>query len=307
MLSPEDCVTLPRPDSNARTAIRASISTQVHRLRPDPGGGSPPCPIRWSPTTRPPPRRDLPAAGHHLRRDGRGGAGQGPAVPAGPRPADPAGARVGPHRARPRATHPRAQPLHRRRLPRARDRPGRDRPVAADRQPLALRARRPRGAPAWRRVLPRRRLRSGPRRRRLVEGPGGQRPHALRHLLRVGEPRRDDAPGPAALPASPRAAGRPLPAAPAGGPALGRAERRGRGHRRGLDARLDELRLLRARVPRAADGGRARRGIRPRRARRRALHAHDGRAAPRARRVPVRAHPRPCASSSPTASPTAPA
>ena len=47
-----------------------------------------------------------------------------------------------------------------------------------------------------------------------------------------------------------------------------------------------ELRLLRARVPRAPDGRRARRGLRPRRARRRAVHAHDAGPAARARRLP---------------------
>ena len=47
-----------------------------------------------------------------------------------------------------------------------------------------------------------------------------------------------------------------------------------------------QLRLLRARLPRAPDGRRAGRGVRPRRARRRPLHAHDRRPRARARRLP---------------------
>ena len=59
----------------------------------------------------------------------------------------------------------------------------------------------------------------------------------------------------------------------------GRADRRrGGGDGRRLDAGPVQLRLLRARVPRAPDGRRARRGVRPRRARRRLLHAHHARA-----------------------------
>ena len=58
----------------------------------------------------------------------------------------------------------------------------------------ALRARRARDPPARRRLLPRLRLRPRARRRRLLEGARGQRPHAERHLLRAREPRRDDAP-----------------------------------------------------------------------------------------------------------------
>ena len=61
-------------------------------------------------------------------------------------------------------------------------------------EPLALRARRARHPPAGRRLLPRRRLRPRARRRRHVEGPRGQRAHAVGDLLRAGEPRRDDAP-----------------------------------------------------------------------------------------------------------------
>ena len=61
--------------------------------------------------------------------------------------------------------------------------------------------------------------------------------------------------------------------------------RRG-GDGRRLDAGPAELGLLRARVPRAADGRRAGRGHGPRRPRRRPLHADDQRPAARARRLP---------------------
>ena len=144
-------------------------------------------------------------------------------------------------------------------------------PVAARRQPLALRARRARHPPARRRLLPRRRLRPRARRRRHLEGARGQRPHAVGHLLRAREPRRDDAPAcPQLFGALPRAPGRPLPAAAARRRcARSRPPARGRGDGRRLDAGPAQLRLLRARVPRAPDGRRARRGVRPRRARRR--------------------------------------
>ena len=105
------------------------------------------------------------------------------------------GAGVAVDQAGPRAADPRAEPLRRRRLPRARDRPRGHRPVEPRRRPLALRARRPRHPPAGRRLLPRRRLRPGARQRRHLEGARGQRPHAVGHLLRAREPRRDDAAG----------------------------------------------------------------------------------------------------------------
>ena len=150
-----------------------------------------------------------------------------------------------------------------------------------------LRARRARHPAAGRRLLPRRRLRPRARRRRLLEGARGQRPHALRDLLRAREPHGDDAPRAAAVRRVPRAPGRPLPDAAARRAARRRARRRGRGDGRRLDARPAELRLLRARLPRAPDGRRARRGVRPRRARRRPVHAHDAGPAARARRLPA--------------------
>ena len=84
----------------------------------------------------------------------------------------------------------------------------------------------------------------------------------------------------------PRAPGRRLPVAAARRAALGRAGRRGTATSSCLDARIDELGVLRARLPGAADGGRARRGLRPRRARRGLLHAHHRRAAAGAHDLP---------------------
>ena len=55
---------------------------------------------------------------------------------------------------------------------------------------------------------------------------------------------------------------------------------------RGLDARAGQQRLLRARLPGAPDGRGARRGVRPRGARRRLLHAHHRGARPRRRHLP---------------------
>ena len=239
---------------------------------------------------RPHARLDLHAAGDHVRRRRarRRRPGARPPVPARPRPADHPGRRVAHDQARARPADPRAQRVRRRRLPRPRDRPRGDRPVGADRLALGLRPRRARDPPARRRLLPRVRLRPRARRRRQLEGARGQRPHAERHLLRAGEPGRDDAAAPGAVQLLPRPAGRPLPRAAAqradrGGP----DERRGGRHRRRLDAGPVQLRLLRARVPRAPDGGRARRGVRPRRARRRVLHPHHQRPAARPRDLPA--------------------
>ena len=64
-----------------------------------------------------------------------------------------------------------------------------DRAVAAGRVAAGVRARRPRHPAARRRLLPCLRLRPRARRRRLLEGAGGQRPHAERDLLHAREPR----------------------------------------------------------------------------------------------------------------------
>ena len=153
--------------------------------------------------------------------------------------------------------------------------------------PARVRPRRARHPPARRRLLPRLRLRPRARRRRRLEGARGQRPHAVRHLLRAREPARDDAPAARPVRALPRAPGRPLPGAAAHRAGGGRADGRGGGgHGRRLDAGPVQQRLLRARVPRAPDGRRARRGVRPRGPRRGLPHPHHPRAAARARDLP---------------------
>ena len=92
---------------------------------------------------------------------------------------------------------------------------------------------------------------------------------------------------PGAVRALPRAARRPLPGAAPDRAGRGRADGRGGGgDRRRLDAGAVQLRLLRARVPGAADGRGARRGVRPGRARRGLPHPHHARAAARARDLP---------------------
>ena len=143
-------------------------------------------------------------------------------------------------------------------------------PWDAGRLAAGVRPRRARDPAAGRRLLPRLRLRPRARRRRLVEGARGQRPHAERDLLRAREPARDDAPAARAVRRHYRV--RPVDHYPALLPTAlrrGRADRRrGGGDRRRLDAGPVQLRLLRARVPRAPDGRRARRGVRPRRPRR---------------------------------------
>ena len=87
---------------------------------------------------RAPPRRDLHAAGHHVRRDRRGRPGQGPPVPARPRPARSCPAEEWTTIKRGLAQRIRAlNALRRRRLPRARDRPRGHRPVEARRHAAA--------------------------------------------------------------------------------------------------------------------------------------------------------------------------
>ncbi len=121
-----------------------------------------------------------------------------------------------------------------------------------------------------------------------MEGARGQRAHAERDLVRAREPRRDDAAAPRVVHALPGAPGRPLPGAAADRPLAGRADRRrGGGDGRRVDAGAVQLRLLRACVPGAADGGRAGRGVRPGRPRRGLLHAHHARAPARARDLPA--------------------
>ena len=132
--------------------------------------------------------------------------------------------------------------------------------------------------PARRRLVPRVRLRPGARRRRLLEGAGGQRARPVGHLVRAGEPDRHEPAGAGPVRQVLGAAGQRLPVA-----AAGRAARRGPGrrraaHRRGVDARVGQQRLLRARLPGPPDGRRAGRGLRPGGARHHGVHAHDARA-----------------------------
>ena len=233
----------------------------------------------------------LTAAGH--RRDaifvqqgitfdatGEDGPGQRPPVPARPRPADPARRRVGPHRARPGPAHPRAEPLHRRRLPRARDRP---------------RA----GIVPWRLIVSRSHF---ARAAHGVRPPGGVYCHVAGcDLVRDGDGSwkvlEDNVRTPSGISyvlENRVAMTRLVPqlfqhhrVRPVDHyPQLLLAGLRSVAPSAEDEATVvvwtpgpHELRLLRARVPRAPDGRRAGRGVRPRRPRRRPLHAHDRRAA----------------------------
>ena len=208
-------------------APRAGARVGPREPRPRrPGGG------------RAAPRRDLPAAGDHVRDDRRGGADARAPVPARPRAARAHRRGVDDRQARARAAHPRAQPLRRRRLPRARDRARRDRALAARRQLLELRA----------------------RRRTAIRPPGGvychvagcdlvrdtdgtwrvlednvRTPSGISYVLENRVAMARLVPGPVRpLPRAPR---RPLPAAAARRAALRRAVDRERGDGRRLDAR----------------------------------------------------------------------
>ncbi len=152
-------------------------------------------------------------------------------------------------------------------------RPDRTRPVE---RRLRTRGLRHPGA-AWR-PLPRRRHRPRSRRRRHLSRARGQPPQPERHLVRPGEPRRDDPRAPGRVRHSSRAGGRSLRIVASRRPAPRRTGGGGRPlHRRAHPGRV-QLGVLRARVPRAADGRGARRRPRSRRRRARGLHAHDPRA-----------------------------
>ena len=88
--------------------------------------------------------------------------------------------------------------------------------------------------------------------------------------------------------AAPRRAGRALSRPAARDPARGRAAGDQRADRRGAHARHVQQRLLRARLPGAADGRRAGRGAGPVRQGRLRLHAHHARPAARRRDLPPR-------------------
>ena len=142
-------------------------------------------------------------------------------------PAGPHRGRVDDDQARAGAADPGAERIRRRRLPRARDRPGGNRPVVADRQPApASRGRCTACAPPGGVYCHVSRLRPRPRRRRPLARARGQRPHAVGHLVRAREPRRDDPADARAVRGPPRPRRRQLPVAAARRAARGRARRR---------------------------------------------------------------------------------
>ena len=152
----------------------------------------------------------------------------------------------------------------------------------------------PRRPPQARRVGAHLGHRPRPRRRRRAVRPRGQPARAVRRELRAREPRRRQAGlrravRPAADP--PRRRLHRRAQAPAD---LARSRRRRRPHARRAHAGHLQLGLLRALVPRPADGRRAGGGRRPRRRRRRLrLHAHDRRPRTGARDLPPHRRPVP--------------
>ena len=173
----------------------------------------------------------------------------------------------------------RAQPLHPRRLPRPGDHQGRHRAGRADPQQRAVPARDDGRRRAGRRLLAHRRHRHRARRQRRRQRhllrARRQPARAQRRELHAREPQDDDAAVPRAVQPAPRRAGRALPRPAARDAARGRAGRGQRADRRGAHARHVQQRLLRACVPRAADGHRAGRGPGPVRQGQLRLHAHD--------------------------------
>ncbi len=111
------------------------------------------------------------------------------------------------------------------------------------------------------------RHRPDPRQRRPLPGPGGQLPDALRSQLRPQEPAGHEGGLPAPVRAVQRAAGRRLHGQPLGRAPMDRAGSLRRPDRRGPEPRHLQLGLLRAQLPRPADGrragGRARPAARP--------------------------------------------
>ena len=236
---------------------------------------------------RAPARRDLHAAGHHLRADRRGRP-QGPALPAGPRAADHPGRRVDPDQARPGAAHPRAErassttsTTRARSSARGSCRGGWSSRAATSRASSTASARR---AASTCHVAGCDLVRDADGTWKVLED-NVRTPSGISYVLenRVAMTRLVPE-----LFAQYRV--RPVDHYPQLLLAALRAvapERRRRGDRRRVDAGPVQLRLLRARLPRAPDGRRAGRGLRPRRARRRPLHAHDRRPGARARRLPA--------------------
>ncbi len=262
-----------------------------------------------------PPRRgrgDLPPRRHHLRRlrrQGRGRQGHRAADPLRPDPARDSGARVARDGARAAPARHGAQPLHPRRLPRPGDPEGRHRAERAGARQRPVPQRDAGRRRAGRDLLAHRRHRHRPRRQRRRQRQllraRGQPARAERRELHAREPQDDDAALPRAVQPAPGGAGRALPRPAARDPALGGAAGGQRSDRRRPHARHVQQRLLRARLPGAADGHRAGRGPGPVRQGQLRLHAHDAgaeagrrdlppgrRRLPRPARLPRRLHPR---------------
>ena len=191
-------------------------------------------------------------------------------------------------RARARAARARAQPVPARHLQRAGDPQGRDHPRPQGPRERAV----PLGDAGHAR--PGRHLRAHRRRRRRARGrrrvlrPRGQPARAVGRVVHAREPQDDDAALPRGVRAERGGADRPLPRPPARHAAAGGAERGERPDGGAPHARVVQLGLLRAHLPRAADGDRAGRGPGPDRARRDGLHAHDARTEASRRDLPAR-------------------
>ena len=130
--------------------------------------------------------------------------------------------------------------------------------------------------------------RSGPSAGRPVRRARRQPASPERRVIHALEPQGDEADLPGAVPEVRRPAHRAIQPGSALDASLPGAGRAGGSHDRAADARRVQLRVLRACLPRAADGHRARRRARPRRARQRRLHAHDQGAAACGRDLPPR-------------------
>ena len=249
------------------------------------------------------PRRsgdDLSPGRHHLRgvwRQGRRRRRHRAADPVRPDSAHHSGRRMGHSGKRPGAAGQRAEPLPARRLSRPGHHQGRHRPGRADPGQRAV----PQGDDGRLRAAPdllahrRRRHRPGPQRagRGRVLRAGGQPARSQRRVVHAGRPQDDDAAVPGPVQLAPGGAGGPLSRPAAGNTALVGAAGRARSDRGGADAGHVQQRVLRARLPGAADGHRAGRGPGPVRQGPFRLHAHHPRPeagrrdlSPRRRRLP---------------------
>ena len=220
-------------------------------------------------------RNDLPPRRHHLRgvrREGRGRLRHRTADPLRPDPAHHPQSRVARDGKGPGAARHRAEPLPPRRLSRPGDPEGRCRAARAGAEQLAVPARDARRGRARRRVLAHLRRGHRARRRRRRQRPllraGGQPACAQRRELHARRPQDDDAVVPEPVRRAPHRAGGALPRPAARDAARGGAGRRDRPGGGAADARHVQQRVLRARLPGAADGHRTGRGAGPVHARR---------------------------------------